>query len=168
MKLLIDTNVFIPLEPTSHSDQEALTEVTAELHKLAIEAGFQIFLHPAAKIDIEKDSDKERKNLRHVLFEKYPSLPDPPHVSKERESIIGTPPYGSDDWVGKRTVYSLDEINELCQSPVLVILFRQAKVYFPVIPVRKLLSEELFKRPPQSIISVKGKGLSWVKQETTR
>jgi hypothetical protein len=70
--------------------------------------------------------------------------------------------------VGKRTVYSLDEINELCQSSVLVILFRQAKVYFPVIPVKKLLSKRLFRRPPQSIMSLKGKGLSWIKQETTR
>jgi L-amino acid N-acyltransferase YncA len=109
MKLLIDTNVFIPLEPTSPSDREVLTDTTAKLHKLSIEAGFQIFLHPAAKIDIDKDFDEARKSLRYILFEKYLTLPDPPSITSELESFLGPAPVGTNDWVDHQLIQALHE-----------------------------------------------------------
>jgi L-amino acid N-acyltransferase YncA len=163
MKLLIDTNVFIPLEPTNHSDQEALTEITAELHKLAIEAGFQIFLHPAATIDIEKDSDKERKNLRHVLFKKYPTLPDPPSVSEELHSIIGTPPFGSNDWVDHQLAAALysDAVDFLVtEDGKLRNKIRKLGLYKRVATVAEAISliEDLIERiprPPPAVRALK-------------
>ena len=67
--------------------------------------------------------------------------------------------------VGKRTVYSLEEINSLCQRPVLAILFRQAKAFPTPIPVRQLLENNLFKRPPQSVMMLKGEGLTWIQEK---
>lgn len=107
MKILIDTNVFIPLEPTRPSEQEALTESTAKLHNLSITAGFQTYLHPAARIDLENDTDKDRQSLRKVLFDKYPALPDPPAVSPAIESVIGAAEIGSNDWVDHQLVAAL-------------------------------------------------------------
>ncbi len=107
MKLLIDTNVFIPLEPTSPSDQEALTGIAANLHKLVIEAGFQIYLHPSAKIDIEKDSDEARRSLRQLLLGKYLTLPDPPPISEELEAILGPATFETNDWVDHQLIAAL-------------------------------------------------------------
>ena len=66
--------------------------------------------------------------------------------------------------VGKRTVYSLREIEELCQKPVLAILFRQACVLSKPIPHGELSDHLVFQRPPQSIISIQGEGLEWLKK----
>ncbi len=64
-------------------------------------------------------------------------------------------------YVGKRTVYSLDAIRKMCQRDVLAVLFRQARVFKPVIPARQLAEEGVFMRPPQSITSLTGEGLTW-------
>jgi L-amino acid N-acyltransferase YncA len=99
MKLLIDTNVLIPLEPTRPEDVKDNTGRVADLVRVAGEGRHQIYVHPAAKADIDRDTDDARRKMRHVLYAKYPELPNPPRISASFESSIGTAEVGSNDWV---------------------------------------------------------------------
>lgn len=65
--------------------------------------------------------------------------------------------------VGKRTVYSLDQIREMCEREVLAVLFRQARAVQPPIPVRELVSGGVFAQPPQSITRIKPEGRAWLR-----
>lgn len=58
MKFLIDTNVFIPLEPTMLSDVKGGTHKIVELARLLSEAQHQLYVHPAALSDIQRDSSE--------------------------------------------------------------------------------------------------------------
>ena len=46
----------------------------------------------------------------------------------------------------------------MCSRPVLAILFRQARVFEEPTPTRDLIRQGLFKRPPQSIMTLEGGG----------
>jgi len=108
MKLLIDTNVFIPLEPTHPSEREALTESITRLARLASESRFQTYLHPAARADLNRDKDQERSRLRHTLFSKYPAIPDPPPISARLELILGKAEPFTNNWVDHQLIAALD------------------------------------------------------------
>ncbi|MGB3493246.1 MAG: GNAT family N-acetyltransferase [Elainellaceae cyanobacterium] len=66
--------------------------------------------------------------------------------------------------VGKRTVYTFDEIQELCSSEVLAISFRLCSIFDKPIEREELISNRVLKAPPQSIVSVREEGLEWIKQ----
>lgn len=107
MKLLADTNVIIPLEPTSPADREALTERVTTLARLSAELGHPIYIHPASHLDVAKDTNRERNDLRHQLLHKYPSLPDPPNVEQHVGNILGVPPLNSNDWIDNQLIAAL-------------------------------------------------------------
>lgn len=107
MKFLIDTNVFIPLEPTRLAELESLTETTVRLARLAIESAHQLYIHPAACADIAKDTDEARSKLRRILLRKYPTLPDPPGVPAEIEALLGKASLGTNDWVDHQLIAAL-------------------------------------------------------------
>jgi len=66
--------------------------------------------------------------------------------------------------VAKRTVYSLDEIEELCaKGAVLSILFRQPIGPGVPVPYSELESNGVFSRPPQSIARVREEVLEWLR-----
>ena len=65
-------------------------------------------------------------------------------------------------FVGKRTVYSFREIQELCTSPVLAILFRQSRVLAKPIPFRELIAHGVISASPQSIVSVPKEATEWL------
>ncbi|HEX6909707.1 MAG TPA: hypothetical protein VF142_04920, partial [Longimicrobium sp.] len=65
--------------------------------------------------------------------------------------------------VGKRTVYSLDQIRAMCEKEVLAVLFRQARVFQPPVPVAELMSGRVFKQPPQSVSRIKPEGRAWLR-----
>lgn len=74
MNILIDTNIFIPLELTSLSDMEPETHSINELYRKAKEVDYHVFLLDTQKKDVENDKNEERKRLRLVAFEKYELL----------------------------------------------------------------------------------------------
>lgn len=74
MKFLIDTNIFIPLEPVSSADIEVLSTDAARMLRLIHENGHQVFLHPKSREDIGRDKNQERQRLRLLAFKKYPHL----------------------------------------------------------------------------------------------
>jgi GNAT superfamily N-acetyltransferase len=99
MKFLIDTNVFIPLEPTMESDVESLSGECAHLYRELQSADHDIFLHPASQYDIDRDKNQGRKKLRKLMFHKYRQLPDPPSMSSKILQEIGVAEHGTNDWV---------------------------------------------------------------------
>jgi GNAT superfamily N-acetyltransferase len=70
LRLLLDTNVLIPLQDSL----QVLSESLANLHRLAVQGGHQILYHPATISDFERDPNVARreKNLRHI--KRYPAL----------------------------------------------------------------------------------------------
>jgi hypothetical protein len=67
--------------------------------------------------------------------------------------------------VGKRTVYSLEQIREMCEKEVLAVLFRQARAIQPPIPTAQLMRHGVFTQPPQSITRIKPEGRAWLRSQ---
>ena len=67
--------------------------------------------------------------------------------------------------VGKRTVYKFDEIQEMCSSEVLAISFRFCSMVDIPIKMKDLISNNVLKAPPQSIVSANQEGVKWLKQQ---
>lgn len=106
MKYLIDTNVFIPLEPTSPRDVAALTDRVIAFAQKANRAGFPLFVHPAQLRDIRSDRDSQRRALRETLLGKYPLLPEPPATAKI-EALLGPADEDHHDWVDHQLLAAL-------------------------------------------------------------
>ncbi|MBA4369896.1 MAG: N-acetyltransferase [Desulfobacterium sp.] len=85
MRILIDTNIFIPLEDSSN----VLDESFSELVRLAGENNHQILAHPSSLDDIERDKDEERKKIRLSRIRKYPLLENPPTVDLQALKNLG-------------------------------------------------------------------------------
>lgn len=107
MKFLIDTNIVIPLEPTSSLDLEVNTDLALMFHHLSSKAGQQIFVHPAIAYDIQRDKNEARKTLRKTLVKRYPILDSPPSISALDISVLSTPLEGTNDWVDHNLLASL-------------------------------------------------------------
>jgi GNAT superfamily N-acetyltransferase len=107
MKFLIDTNIFIPLEPTSETDLEAGSEAAVAFVRRAQESEHQVYVHPASRDDIARDKSDARRRLREVLFGKYPALPFPPTPTGEQEALIGHAAVGSNHAVDNALVVAL-------------------------------------------------------------
>ena len=99
LRLLLDTNITIPLEPTSSADLESGSPEVVRLVEMCQRAGVKLYLHPAAKHDLARDKNEERRRTRTLLFGKYPALEDPPPVSPATSEIVGDAEHGSNDWV---------------------------------------------------------------------
>jgi GNAT superfamily N-acetyltransferase len=99
MKLLIDTNIFIPLEPTAEGDLGPGTEPAVRFASRAQTFGCTLFVHPASRDDIDRDKDDRRRRLRTQTFQKYAQLPDPPPITPDIEALIGSATPQSNDWV---------------------------------------------------------------------
>lgn len=107
MKFLLDTNVFIPLEPTSTFDVEISTEPTTKLSQVATEQGHQLYIHPLLFNEISEDQDADRAKLRKILARKYPALIDPPCPPPELVAVIGEPEKGTNDWIDNQLLGAL-------------------------------------------------------------
>ena len=69
------------------------------------------------------------------------------------------------DYVGKRSVYSPDQIQELAQDgdrEILAILFRQARVLRSGPTDEQLRKAKVWQVPPQSIMKVRSPGTAWL------
>lgn len=108
MKFLLDTNIFIPLEPGSASDLEPGTGPAAALLQTVLAGGHQVFVHPEIRTDIGRDKNPSRAELRRQLLEKYPLLPDPPSVSVQLKEAIGHSTPDSNDWVDDHLLAALE------------------------------------------------------------
>jgi len=118
MKFLLDTNVFISLEPTRLVEVE--NAVDSELSRLVLSGGHQMYVHPVQQVDIDRDPDEERRGLRTLLLQKYPTLPNPPPLSDALGEQLGPCEHGSNDWVDHQLIAALagDAVDFLVTSDV--------------------------------------------------
>ena len=107
MNFLIDTNIVIPLEPTAKVDLAINTEIAIKFHKLASSSSSILFVHPAITEDLKRDKNDERKELREKLIHKYQSLESVPDISILDEKVVGTPVFGTNNWVDNNLLAAL-------------------------------------------------------------
>lgn len=82
------------------------------------------------------------------------------------ETLVSNDPDELARFVGRRTVYSQEEIVQMCSQPVLAILFRQAsQVIAESIHLEQLLAEGVVAGIPRSITRVKEGGLRWLRDQ---
>lgn len=76
------------------------------MSNLATRAKCELWLHPAQKVDIQQDASEERKAMRQLLFEKYPTLDIP---------LGAYPKVATNDWVDQQLIEALecDAVNVL-------------------------------------------------------
>jgi rRNA-processing protein FCF1 len=92
MRILIDTNIFIPLED-SNVDIDAKI---AELSRI-VSAKHELLLHPATIDDIKRDPDQTRRDRTLARISKYPLLEFPPTFAPDEElQLLGTPKKAND------------------------------------------------------------------------
>lgn len=102
MRILLDTNIFIPLEDSSIDISDKL----AELSRLA-SGKHSLLIHPATSEDIKRDKNEERKNKILARLAKYTALESPPEFDPETEiSLFGTPKKPNDT-VDNKILYAL-------------------------------------------------------------
>lgn len=70
-------------------------------------------------------------------------------------------------FVGSRTVYSLQQIRELAQGPVLSILFRQDRHLSAPIFATELVDNFVAGRAPQQISAIRPEGSQWIRAQVT-
>ncbi|MCP3875088.1 MAG: EVE domain-containing protein [Desulfobacteraceae bacterium] len=99
MKLLIDTNIIVPLEPGLTTDFEINTDHALEFHRLAQKSGNTLHIHPAIEHDLLRDKITERANLRQKLINRYDKILYPPSLSLLEKTQVGDPKKGSNDYV---------------------------------------------------------------------
>jgi GNAT superfamily N-acetyltransferase len=99
MKLLLDTNIIISLDPKDLRAVEEGSAAAARLHQLALLGGHALFVHPYMSVDFGRDADVPRREFRELQLAKYPPLANPPAISATISSKIGEAPSGSNDWV---------------------------------------------------------------------
>jgi GNAT superfamily N-acetyltransferase len=107
MKILVDTNVLIALEPVG-SDLEPLAPIAAEFLGLAASSGHQVVRHAAQDIDRANDRNEARRSARDVLIAKYPVLPKVRSMPPELEVELGSYLVGSNDWVDNQLIGALE------------------------------------------------------------
>jgi GNAT superfamily N-acetyltransferase len=108
MYVLIDTNVFIPLEPAGPIELEVTSQPAAELLRFAQKHRINVLLHPMIRDEIAKDKDYDRARMRRFLMQKYPLLESAPELQEPFASKLGNPSEGSHDYVDAHLLAALD------------------------------------------------------------
>lgn len=103
MRILIDTNLFIPLEQPAPELDAGL----ASLVRLAGEHGHQIILHPASVEDIHRDDNADRKAINLAKVAKYPQLESPPVPTSEELASLGLTDSNDNNRVDNRILFAI-------------------------------------------------------------
>jgi hypothetical protein len=83
VRILLDTNILIPLEDSS----KALEPHLARFHQLATTNGHQLLVHPASRTDIERDQNAQRRAITLSRLARYPILDAPPRFAPTVELL---------------------------------------------------------------------------------
>lgn len=103
MRILIDTNLFIPLEkPVPELDSGLATLV-----RLASEFGHQLILHPASIEDIQRDPNPKRKAVNLAKIAKYQLLANPPQPTAADLATLGLSDSNENNRVDNRILYAI-------------------------------------------------------------
>ena len=103
MNILLDTNIIIPLEDTGR----ILDASFAELRKLAAEQQHCLYVHPLQFEDINRDKDKERKNIVLSRLKQYSKIENPPVLSEEERERLRLKESNDNDKVDNNILFAL-------------------------------------------------------------
>ena len=103
MRILLDTNIIIPLEDSSR----ALEESFADFVRLANEHGHRLLAHPSSLDDIKRDKDKERREISLSRIRKYSFLEDPPLPSPDVSTTLDISPTTDNDRVDNDILFAI-------------------------------------------------------------
>jgi len=103
MRILLDTNIFIPLEDSS----KLLDESLGKLIKQANQFGHHLIVHPASKEDIGRDANARRKAISLSRMNKYSLLDEPPQLSATINKQLGLSERNDNDRVDNLILYAL-------------------------------------------------------------
>ena len=98
LRLLLDTNAFIPLGPVRTQDIEEQSPPAADLRRIASRLGAHLLLHPESVRELSRDRDGERRRVRELQIRGMEQLSNPPPISMV-EAQLGSVPRESNDWV---------------------------------------------------------------------
>jgi hypothetical protein len=87
MRVLVDTNVFIPLEDTS----PLLNRAVADFARLTSKFGWQVLVHPASGEDLSHDKQADRRVSVLSRLAKYERVPHPPEPPADFLEKLGNP-----------------------------------------------------------------------------
>ena len=104
LRILIDTNVFIPLEGGDETPTEALA---AELIRLAQRHGCPVFVHPASVNDLKRDANVRRLQRNLQKLQKYPLLTLPPQPDDEFVTAVQSHEVTPQDTVDNALLYAV-------------------------------------------------------------
>jgi len=82
MRILLDTNIFIPLEDSSVN----LTDRLGELSRIT-SGKHELLIHPATLLDLRRDKNQERRDKIILRLKKYQKLEFPPKFKDTTEEI---------------------------------------------------------------------------------
>jgi L-amino acid N-acyltransferase YncA/predicted nucleic acid-binding protein len=88
MKFLLDTNIVIPVEPTELDNIETDTLIITELLRRLNEGKQQFYIHSSSIQELSRDKNRKRWQMREVLLNKYPVLPNPPSITKKIQATF--------------------------------------------------------------------------------
>lgn len=103
MRILIDTNIVIPLEDST----KVLEESLSKLVRLASENGHQLLAYPSSYDDIGRDPDLRRRKISLSRLRKYSTLQHPPKPNKAELSTLGLLQRDDNDRVDNEILYAL-------------------------------------------------------------
>ena len=107
MKILLDTNIVIPAEPTAPEYMEPETQTVASLIQLLAGTSHESLVHPATREELLRDRNPTRRHMRQQLLAKYRELRRPPPVPLELTQVLGTSAPGSHDAVDLKLLAAL-------------------------------------------------------------
>ena len=103
MRILLDTNIIIPLEDSSAILEDSL----GEFIKLASENGHQLLVHPASIDDLNQDADETRRQSILSRIKKYTILSEPPVLSKPERDRLKLTEKNENDKVDNAIIFAL-------------------------------------------------------------
>lgn len=106
LRMLLDTNVFIAIEPFEGVIESGLTR-GATLVRLAAEQGHTLFVHPAVRDDLTQARNLRKRQQALAELNKYPMLHES-GVTASLKQRAGTSEEGSNDHRDLRLLAALD------------------------------------------------------------
>ena len=103
MRILIDTNIFIPLEDSS----TVLDDSFSKLVRLANENQHHLLVHPSSIADLKRDSNQDRREINLSRIKKYSILENPPIVDNDKLSLLGLNQSNDNDRVDNDILFAL-------------------------------------------------------------
>jgi hypothetical protein len=101
MRVLVDTNILIPLE-----DPDNFTDQLATLSRL-VSGKHALLYHPGSCEDLQQDKDEARRAMMLQRLGKYNALEHPPVLSDAEEQDLFGPPRKRNDCVDNLILYAL-------------------------------------------------------------